>query len=118
MQNYRELHVWAKAHELTLEVRKVSGRFPDSGYASLKSQLVRAAESVPINIAEGCGAATRREFARFLDISIKSSSELQYELRLARDYELLSRDGWGELDKEIVSVRRMLCKLRARVLGN
>lgn len=43
--------------------------------------MIRAAESITTNIVEGCGAATRREFARFLDISIKSTSELEYQLQ-------------------------------------
>jgi four helix bundle protein len=51
--------------------------------------MIRAAESIVFNIVEGCGARSRKEFARFLDVSIKSCSELEAELELAKDYGVL-----------------------------
>jgi four helix bundle protein len=45
-------------------------------YTELKSQITRAAESTGYNIVEGSADATRKEFARFLDVSIKSTSEV------------------------------------------
>jgi len=84
MQNFRDLHVWERAHLFALAIRRASRGFPRRGYAELKSQIVRAAESIPSNIVEGCGAATRKEFARFLDIAIKSTSEVEYDLILQR----------------------------------
>jgi four helix bundle protein len=117
MQDYRRLRVWRKAHALTLNVRQATRKFPRTGYASLIGQLTRSAESIPFNIVEGCGATSQKEFARFLDISIKSTFELQYQLRLARDYELLSHREWNDLSRDDVDVRRMLCGLRRKVLA-
>ena len=77
MQSFRRLLVWQRAHALALDARRITRSFPRSGYSALKSQLARSAESIPSNIAEGCGAATNREFSRFLDIAIKSTSELE-----------------------------------------
>jgi four helix bundle protein len=118
MQNFRQLKVWGRAHAFALEIRRVAGTFPSSGYTELKSQLIRAAESIPTNIVEGCGAATRKEFARFIDISIKSTSEVEYQLQLARDNEILSASTWQTLSKEVVEIRMMLCGLRRALLGS
>lgn len=117
MQDYRQLRVWKKAHALTLNVRRTTYRFPRTGFASLKSQLTRAAESVAFNIVEGCGANTRKEMARFLEIAIKSSSEVEYQLTLAKDYEVLGEKEWQALNFDTVEVRKMLCGLRAKVLS-
>ena len=68
------------------------------------------------NIVEGCGAAGRKEFARFLEISIKSSNELEYQLALASDYGILPRDKWCKLNTKTIDIRRMLCGLRAKLL--
>ena len=68
------------------------------------------------NIAEGCGAGSQREFARFLGISIKSSFELEAECELARDYGVLSTAAWNDLYNRLVSVRRMLFALHKKVL--
>src|SRR6476661_2795261 len=77
-------------------------------YTDLKSQLTRASQSIVDNIVEGCGAASRLEFARYLDISIKSTSEVDYQLELARDLGVMSHDVWKPLAKDVVEIRKML----------
>lgn len=66
MQNYKELKVWAKAHEVTLNIYKISKSFPKDEIYSLTNQLRRASASIPANIAEGCGKNTQHDFANFL----------------------------------------------------
>ncbi len=83
----------------------------------MQSQITRAAESTVFNIAEGCGTTSQREFARFLDISIKSTVELEAQLELAKDYGALSSATWMALSPRVIDVRRMLCGLRAKVLS-
>jgi four helix bundle protein len=73
-------------------------------------------ESVVLTIVEGCGASSQREFARFLDIAIKSSSEVEAQLELAKEYGALAEATWRTMTREVVSIRRQLCALRARVL--
>ena len=91
MQDFRRLLVWSRAHAFAIRIRRLTRRFPGVGYSEFKAQLVSAAESIANNIVEGCGAATNKEFARFLDISIKSASELDYRIELAKDYALIAR---------------------------
>ena len=115
MRNHRNLLVWKRAHELAIDVRRLTCGFPKRRYSALQSQMVRAAESILFNIVEGCGCASQKDFARFLDISIKSCTELEAQLELARDYRLMSNERWERLSKEVVEIRRMLCGLRAKV---
>ena len=117
MQDFRRLLVWSRSHALATRIRRVVRGFRGAGYAELKSQLVSAAESIPSNIVEGCGAATNKEFARFLDISIKSTSEVEYRLELAKDYGLLLSKVWRELSAETVEIRKMVYGLRRAVLS-
>lgn len=117
MQDFRKLLVWRRAHELTLAVRRAVRRhFPRRGCGKLIDQLTRAADSIPENIAEGCGAATNREFGRFLDMAIKSENETEYELLLSRDCGLLPAREWRVLSNEVVEVRKMTFGLRRRVI--
>lgn len=118
MQDFLRLRVWRCAHALTLNIRRATSRFPRTGYASLKSQMIRSAESIPFNIVEGCGASSQKELARFLDISIKSTKELEYQLRLATDYAILPLRYSKSLTAETVDVRRMLYGLRAKVIAD
>jgi len=90
---------------------------PRAGYSDLKSQMTRAAQSIVDNIVEGCGAASRLEFARYMDISIKSTSEVDYQLELARDLGVMSHDVWKPLAREVIEIRKMLSALRRSVLA-
>ena len=115
MRNHHDLLVWQRAHTLAIDVRRVTRQFPRRGYTALQSQMVRAAESIVLNIVEGCGSATQKDFGRFLDIAIKSASELEAQLELARDYCVLAKHPWNVMSTEVVELRRMLCGLRAKV---
>lgn len=116
MQDYRGLRVWAEATRLAVDVRRAVQQFPRTGYGAIQSQLIRAAESVVLNIVEGCGAQGQRELARFLEVSIKSASEVQGALELARDYGVLKPLTWRALDSQAATCRRMLTGLRRKVL--
>ena len=117
MQDFRQLLVWQRAHELTLAIKQIVRTFPKSGYGDLKSQILRATDSIVSNIVEGCGAATRKEFARYLDISIKSASEVDYRLQLARDDGCLTYQAWRPLSDQIVDIRKKLFALRRAVIA-
>jgi four helix bundle protein len=117
MQDHRKLRVWRLAQDLSISVRRATRQLPRTGFGSLKAQMTNAAESVVLNIAEGCGATSQREFARFLDICIKSSVELEAQLELAKDYGVMSVAKWTALTSLVIDVRRMLCGLRSKVLS-
>jgi four helix bundle protein len=117
MQDFRQLLVWQRAHAFALEVRRLAERLPRRGYADLKSQMTRASQSIVDNIVEGCGAASRPELARFLDISIKSTSEVDYQLEFARDLGVIPDDVWKPLASEVIEIRKMLTALRRSVIA-
>ena len=88
MQNFRDLKVWTKAHQLALDVYRATKSFPREELYGLTSQIRRSAVSVPSNIAEGC-CRSQGDFGRFIQIAAGSASELEYQLLLAKDLELL-----------------------------
>ena len=116
MQNFRRLVVWSRAHELVLGVRRAVKAFPRTERGTLRKQMVASAESIAFNIVGGCGASSPKEFARFLDISIKSTLELEYQIKLATDCGLVQSRAAEPLTAETIEIRRMLCGLRRRVL--
>ena len=52
MQDFKKLLVWKKAHALVLNVYRAAGRIRGILHQSLRSQLIRAAMSIPTNIVE------------------------------------------------------------------
>jgi len=80
MQNFHNLHVWQKSHQLTLEIYSRSKMFPREEVYGLTSQMRRASSSIGMNIAEGCCRRGSAEMARFLQIAMGSAGELEYQL--------------------------------------
>jgi four helix bundle protein len=118
VQDFEKLAVWRRAHALSLRVDIVVRKMPGRGCATTKAQLSRSIDSIGDNIAEGCGAATQREFARYLDIAIKSRSESQNHLITVRDRRLVPAATCQPLIDEVVEIRRMTYGLRKQVRGN
>ena len=115
MQNYRKLSVWRKSHAVALNVHRLTQHMPRRDNAGLVSQLRRAALSIPANIAEGAGRATDKDFAKFLQIAIASSTELEYHLEFAADAGIMARQEFTSRQREVIEVRRMLVGLLRRV---
>ena len=108
MADYRKLKVWQKAHALTLETYAFSATLTRRKAWELRSQLLRAAISIPSNIAEGSGRGSDRDFRRFLRHSLGSTNELEYDLLLARDLGFLPANDFEKVAGRIAEVRRML----------
>jgi len=116
VSDFKKLKVWRKAHALALNVHRVATRLRGSDNASLRSQLLRAAASIPTNLVEGTGQQSGKEFARFISISLNSTSELEYHLMVARDYGVIAANDFESLSAQTIEVRKMLYGLRNRVL--
>jgi len=74
--------------------------------------------SVPTNIVEGTGQRSGKEFGRFIDIAIKSTSEVEYHLLLGRQIQVISLNDFESLSAQTTEVRKMLSGLRARVVSS
>jgi four helix bundle protein len=108
MRDFRQLTVWEKAHKLTLAIYGATGKFPKEEMYGLTGQMRRSAAAVPTNIAEGCGKDTEVDLARYMQISMGSASELEYQLLLAHDLSYLDKDIYTQLHNAVVEVKRML----------
>ena len=114
MQDYHKLLVWQRAHPFSVEVARLAEGFRP-GFSGARDQVINAVQSIVNNIVEGCRAATQKEFARYIDISIKSSSEVEYQLESARDNHLIDVATFDRLVKEVIEIRKMLHGLRKRL---
>jgi len=93
---------------MALSTYKATQSFPREEIYGLVSQIRRSASSVPANIAEGCGCDGNREFNRFLEIALRSASETEYHLLLARDLGYMEVEAYEALNDRVTEVKRML----------
>lgn len=118
MSDFKKLKVWGKSHALTLNAFSVAKKIGGRDNSPLRLQMIRAVTSIPTNIVEGTGQESAKEFARFRSIALKSSSELEYHLILAKDLQLITRSDFSSLTDQTIEVRRMLYALRNRVVAS
>ncbi len=108
MADYKKLVVWQKAHEIAIDANRVATTIRGSNYAALRSQVIRAAMSVPANIVEGRAQNGEKDFARFLRYAAASASELEYHLMLAHNFGVIRKEEYSRLANRISEVQRML----------
>ena len=112
MGNPSTLVVWHRANAFSVAVHRAARRFPSRGAPGLRAQLLRAAASIPANIAEGAGHETDTQFAHFLTIAIGSANEAETHLALAHGLNFLPDAQFQNLTEELRSIRRMLYGLK------
>jgi len=92
MSNFRNLKIWQKGMDLVIDVYKLSERLPKEEKYGLKSQITRAAISIPSNIAEGASRSSDKDFKRFLEISLGSAFELETQLIIIQKLNMMNND--------------------------
>jgi len=109
MRDYKKLEVWKKAHHQYLFVKKnIVPKFPKEERYELSSQLLRASLSIPLNIVEGCGRFTNKDFAHFLDNALGSCNEVDYCCLAAHELSYITKDDYETVNFLINETRAML----------
>src|SRR4029453_6882176 len=107
--------VWQKAMRRAAEAYRLSKLLPKAEEYRLTSQLLRAATSVPANIAEGHSRGTRKDYAHFVSIARGSLAETETILLLLVDVDLLAREHVQAALDLCSEIGRMLNALLARL---
>jgi len=85
IRSFKDLRVWKRAYELCLSIYRLSSGFPKYELYGIAEQMRRASVSIVSNIAEGYSRRSRKDYARFLQISYSSLSELETQILLSKD---------------------------------
>ena len=111
-RDHRKLEVFKIADELAILMFKSTADFPADERFGLRSQLRRAAVSIPTNLVEGCARETERDFLRFVDIAFASAREMTYLASLARRLGYLDETSTAKLEELGRRVQAALIGLR------
>lgn len=107
-KTFKELVLWQKAHELTLNIYKITRDYPKEEAYALTSQVRRASVSIAANIAEGYKKKTKPHKLSFLNISEGSLEEVKYYLILSKDLEYIKTETYNKLEVLSEEVGRIL----------
>src|SRR5581483_125364 len=108
VESWKDLEVWQKAHQLVLEVYRLTKVFPSEERYRLVDQLCRASASIPTNIAEGKGRNSLKEYLQFLSIAKGSIEETKYLLLLSRDLGYLDEPTYYSISDNYDEIARMI----------
>lgn len=97
------------------DIYKVTNKFPSAETYGLISQLRRAAISIALNIAEGSGSNSDREFSRFLGISLRSSYEVMCGIEIAKRLNYCSDEDVEVLLKNCDELSAMIFSLKKKL---
>jgi four helix bundle protein len=115
MRNFKRLDIWNKGIHIVKEIYEVSKFLPKEEKFGLKSQMKRAAVSIPSNIAEGASRNSNLEFKRFLEISIGSLFEVETQLIIARELSFLKKNQTNKLLVLIEEESKMINALISKI---
>lgn len=108
VRSYRDLVVWQKSMSLVAAVYRCTQVFPKAEIYGLTAQLLRAAVSIPSNIAEGQGRLSTGEFKQFLGQARGSLLEVETQISIAEELGYLDPDRSIELLNRSAEVGRVL----------
>ena len=106
------MDVFKLSHSLTLEIYKLTEKFPSEEKFGLSMQMRRSAYSIPINIiVEGASRLSRKEYKQFVGITRGSAGEITYQLLLSRDLGYLTELDYAILKERYDRIVKMLTGL-------
>ena len=108
IRSYRELKIWQRSMDLTVQTYELTRRFPSEEKYGLSSQMRRAAASVPANIAEGQARRSKKEFLQILSIARGSLAELETFVTLSERLGLIRRETSNSLLEDCAEINRMM----------
>lgn len=115
IRNYKDLIVWQKAMDLSVEIYRLVKNLPKEELYCLSDQMRRSAISIPSNIAEGKSRTSQKEFSYFLSIAQGSRSELETQIQLCEKIGYLNADEIKNALDLLTELEKMLVKLQATV---
>jgi len=89
---FENLKIWQQAMSFGEVIFELAKKFPKIEMYNLSQQIIRAVDSVALNISEGAIGQTNPEFKKFIGYSIRSLAEVVTCLYKARNRNYISTD--------------------------
>jgi four helix bundle protein len=108
IRTFKDLIVWQKSFDLSVEIHRVAGDFPAHELYGLSSELRKTSRSIVYNIAEGHRRGSTVEYIRFLRFSAGSAAELETQILLAERLGYFQKRDATEVLNILAEIVRML----------
>jgi len=104
---FEKLEVYQRSLRFAIKLCKLASSFPIK-FSRIRDQLIGAAISIPLNIAEGSGRKSQKEKINFYKISRTSLFECIPILEICLSLKLIDGKEYEELRKEDLELSKMI----------
>ena len=108
MRDFKELRIWQKGIEIAVKTFQLTDTFPKEDKYGISQQMTRSGISIPSNIAEGSSRRSEKDYARFIEISLGSSFELETQLIISEKLSKGDQTLLQNLKENITDQQKML----------
>jgi four helix bundle protein len=118
MRDFKKLKIWVKGMEIVKQVYQLTSEFPELEKFGLRTQMNRAAVSIPSNIAEGSAKRSDKEYIKYLEVSLGSAYELETQVLIASEVSFGKEQLRESLLKELDEEQKMIQSFIRKIEGN
>ncbi len=112
---FEKLIIWQLAMDYGEVIYKLSEKFPKKELYNLSSQILRAVDSIALNISEGSIGQSDPEFRKFIGYSIRSLAEVVTCLYKAKRREYISEEEFKENYDLAFNLMNMMVKFKDKI---
>jgi len=112
---FEKLIIWQKAMDFGEELNETTSEFHKKEMYNLSSQMMRAADSIALNISEGSIGQSNPEFKKFIGYSIRSLAEVVTCLHKAKRRNYISLAQFDQFYKDSFDLMNMLIAFRNKI---
>lgn len=112
---FEKLIIWQKSMDFAEEINAIIKFFPKTEMYNLSSQILRAADSVALNISEGSIEQSNAEFNRFLGYSVRSIAEVVTCLYKAKRRQYISQEIFDKLYNDCFNLMNMTIAFKSQL---
>lgn len=112
---FEKLIIWQLAMDYGEVINKLTDKFPKKELYNLSSQILRAVDSIALNISEGSIGQSDPEFRKFIGYSIRSLAEVVTCLYKAKRREYISEEEFKENYDFAFNLMNMMAKFKEKI---
>ncbi|KAB1156778.1 four helix bundle protein [Flavobacterium luteum] len=112
---FEKLIIWQKSMDFGEDINAIIKEFPKHEIYNLSSQILRASDSVALNISEGSIEQSNAEFNRFLGYSVRSIAEVVTCLHKARRRNYMTVQEFDKLYKDCFDMMNMIIAFKSKL---
>ena len=112
---FEGLIIWQKAMDFGEDAYKLSNGFPKKEMYNLSSQIIRAADSIALNISEGSIGQSNTEYKRFMGYAIRSLAEVVTCLHKAKRRDYISEEKFNKYYEDSFNLMNMMIAFKNKI---